>query len=187
VKANRVVLVAGLVVTLPLVGLLFSSLGRDPHRIDSPLVGRAAPPFHLVPLGGGAPLTLDSLRGRPIVLNFWATWCVPCVEEHPALLRAARRYGPEATFVGVVYADDEQAALAYLREHGSAYPAVVDNGGKAAIAFGVYGVPETFFISPDGVITQKHVGPLDDESITRLVAQARGAAPAASGAGGATR
>ncbi len=183
-KVNRGVLIAGLIVALPLVGLLFSQLGHDPHQISSPLVGRAAPPFRLVPLDGGAPITLGALAGRPAVLNFWATWCVPCVAEHPALLRAAARYGKDVAFVGVVYADEVPAALAYLREHGSAYPAALDDGGKAAIAFGVYGVPETFFISPAGVIVEKYVGPLDDETLARLIELTRGNRPGAAKAGG---
>ena len=88
---NPRVLVAGLAVVAPLVAVLVMNLGRDPHVIGSPLVGRIAPDFALQPMGGGAPVTLASLRGRPAVLNFWATWCVPCFEEHPVLVGAADR------------------------------------------------------------------------------------------------
>ena len=82
---NRKVLIAGLVVALPLVGLLLMSLGRDPRQVDSPLIGQKAASFSLRPVGGGAPVTLDTLRGRTLVVNFWATWCVPCFQEHPVL------------------------------------------------------------------------------------------------------
>ena len=93
VKLNPRVLLAGLAVVAPLVAVLLLNLGRNPHVIGSPLVGRTAPEFTLRPLGGGEPVTLASLRGRPAVLNFWATWCVPCFEEHPLL----REHAPAAS------------------------------------------------------------------------------------------
>jgi cytochrome c biogenesis protein CcmG/thiol:disulfide interchange protein DsbE len=174
---NRKVLAVGTLVALPLVGLLVVSLVRDVQKFDSPLVGRPAPPFHLMPAGGGAPVTLDALRGQPVVLNFWATWCVPCMDEHPVLQEGARRYAGRVRFLGALYADEEAGAVAYLREHGSAYPSLVDEGGRTAIAYGVYGVPETFFIGPDGTIVDKYVGPLSAPKLDELIAKAeRGSA-----------
>ena len=170
---NRKVFVIGLIVALPLVALLFASLSRDPTRIESPLNGRPAPAFRLAPLDGGAPLTLDSLRGRVIVLNFWATWCVPCVEEHAALAQAAQQFGRETAFLGVVYEDSAPEVRTFLGRSGAAYPMVMDEGGRTAIAYGVYGVPETFFISADGVIVDKHVGPLTPERLSQLIARAK--------------
>ncbi len=169
---NRRVLVAGLAVTLPLVALLVVSLGRDPHRMDAPLVGRPAPPFALRPAGGGQPVTLESLRGRPVLVNFWATWCVPCFQEHPVLTAGSRRY-PDVAFLGVVYEDEEPRVQRYLREQGGAYPSLMDDGGKTAIAYGVYGVPETYAIAPDGTIVDKHTGPLTDGRLRALVDKAR--------------
>jgi cytochrome c biogenesis protein CcmG/thiol:disulfide interchange protein DsbE len=169
---NRRVLVVGAVVALPLVGLLLVSLGRNPQRIDSPLVGMPAPFFRLVPAGGGAPVSLDQLRGRPVVLNFWATWCGPCFDEHPVLLDGARRHAGRAQFLGAIYDDEEAPIVAFLKQHGSAYPTLVDGGGRTAIAYGVYGVPETFFISPTGTITDKYVGPLTSEKLDELLARA---------------
>jgi cytochrome c biogenesis protein CcmG/thiol:disulfide interchange protein DsbE len=169
---NRRVLIAGLVIVLPLLGLLFANLGRDPHRVDSPLVGKPAPPFSLTPVGGGSPVTLDSLRGRPIVLNFWATWCVPCFEEHPVLVRAASALGQDVHFVGVIYEDEEAKVRAFLKERGGSYPSYMDEGGKTAIAYGVYGVPETYFISPDGTIVEKYVGPLNEATLAALLTKA---------------
>ena len=169
---NRRVLVVGAAVALPLVGLLLVSLGRDPHRFDSPLVGQPAPFFRLVPAGGGAPVSLDELRGQPVVLNFWATWCVPCFDEHPVLLDGARRHAGRAHFLGAIYDDEPGPVLAFLQQHGSAYPTLVDEGGRTAIAYGVYGVPETFFISPAGTITDKYVGPLSSEKLDELIARA---------------
>jgi cytochrome c biogenesis protein CcmG/thiol:disulfide interchange protein DsbE len=176
---NRRVLIVGLLFALPIVGLLFVSLGRNPNRLDAPVVGRSAPPFRLLLVGGGAPITLESLRGKPAVLNFWATWCGPCLDEHPVLVGAARTLGAEVQFVGVVYEDSEAAVADYLRRHGNAYPAVVDPGGRAAIAYGVYGVPETFFIDASGVVAQKQTGPLTAEKLAELLASTRGTARAA--------
>jgi len=162
---NRRVLLAGLVVVAPLVAVLVMNLGRNPHLIASPLVGRAAPDFVLRPLDGGEPVTLASLRGRPVVLNFWATWCVPCFEEHAVLVSAARATGDRAHFIGVVYQDDEEQVRAFLARQGSAYPSLLDPGSRTAIAFGIFGVPETFFIDGEGRIAAKHVGPLDAPSL----------------------
>src|SRR5207249_11155135 len=105
-RLNPWVLGAGLAVVVPLLAVLVLNLGRDPHSIRSPLVGRPAPAFSLAPVGGGAPLSLESLRGRPAVINFWATWCVPCFEEHAALTAAARTQR-DVQFVGIVYEDEE--------------------------------------------------------------------------------
>ncbi len=109
----------GLGVVAPLVAVLVMNLGRDPHVIGSPLVGRAAPDFALQPMGGGAPVTLASLRGQPVVLNFWATWCVPCFEEHPVLVGAARRLGEKVRFIGVIYEDSEEGVKSFLARQGS--------------------------------------------------------------------
>ena len=168
---NRLVLLVGLAVALPLVVLLVASLSRDPTRIDSPLIGRAAPAFRLIPLDGGDPLTLQSLRGRAVVVNFWATWCVPCVAEHAALVQAAQSSGTRVAFVGVVYQDQDSEVRAFLRQRGASYPMAMDPDGRAAIAYGVYGVPETFFISADGIIVNKQTGPLTAARLQQLLAE----------------
>lgn len=169
---NRRVLLAGLAVVVPLVGVLLANIDRDPNTMRSPLVGRPAPPFSLPAVGGGQPVTLASLRGRPVVLNFWATWCVPCYEEHGLLVEAARRYG-QVQFLGVVYEDEEERVQAFLAQQGNAYPSVMDAEGRTAIAYGVYKVPETYFIDARGAVAYKHMGPLDEASLRqalRLVA-----------------
>jgi cytochrome c biogenesis protein CcmG/thiol:disulfide interchange protein DsbE len=120
-------------------------------------------------------VALDSLRGKPVVINFWATWCVPCFQEHPALTEAARSF-PDVQFLGIVYEDDEALTQQFLRERGSAYPTLMDKEGRAAIAFGVFGVPETFFIDAGGRIVEKFVGPLDRGTILELIARAKGGA-----------
>jgi cytochrome c biogenesis protein CcmG/thiol:disulfide interchange protein DsbE len=173
---NWKVLLVGTALTLPLVGLLLRGLGRDPSRIESPLVGRTAPGFELVPLGGGEPVSLESLRGRVVVMNFWASWCAPCYQEHPVLLEAARKW-TDVAFLGIVYEDEEDSVKAYLAKLGSAFPSLMDQGSKTAIAYGVFGVPETFFITPDGVIADKFVGPLTPAALDSRLEKARGPNP----------
>jgi cytochrome c biogenesis protein CcmG/thiol:disulfide interchange protein DsbE len=174
---NRVVLIAGLLVVLPLLALLILNLGRDPHLVASPLVGRPAPPFSLAPLDGGAPVSLQGLAGRPAVINFWATWCIPCLDEHPVLVEAARTSQGDAHYLGIVYEDDEDRVRAFLRQRGAAYPSLLDPDGKTAIAYGIFGVPETFFLDAQGRIAAKHVGPLTRESLAANLAKASGSTP----------
>jgi cytochrome c biogenesis protein CcmG/thiol:disulfide interchange protein DsbE len=161
---NTRVLIVGLVIVAAIVFVLFAGLGKDPQHIDSPLVGRVAPPFTLRAVGTGEMLDIEKLRGKPVILNFWATWCGPCYEEHPTLVANARVL-PNVQFVGVVFNDDEDKIMRFLAERGSAYPTVLDANGKTAIAYGVGGVPETFFINPAGKIVAKFEGPLSTEAL----------------------
>ena len=161
---NKVALAAGLVVATPLLGILAMNLGRTPGELRSPLVSKPAPNAVLRSLREGSSLELASLKGRRVVLNFWASWCVPCVQEHAALNEAARS-NPDVAFVGVVYEDTEDGARSFLAERGAAYESYLDPDGRAAIAFGIYGVPESFFIDPRGQVTSKFVGPLDPDTI----------------------
>lgn len=162
---NRKVLLAGLVIVVPFIALLVANLGRDPHKVDSPLIGKDAPPFALRKVGTNEVIDVGALKGKPVVLNFWATWCVPCFSEHGVLVSSANRLGSNVQFIGVVYDDTEPKILAFLKQYGSAYPTLFDEQGKTAIAYGVYGVPETFFIDPQGRIADKFVGPLDPQKI----------------------
>lgn len=170
---NRKVLFVGLLVVVPLLGLLLANLGRDPRRVDSPMIGKPAPPFSLKPVGGGEAVSLEALRGKTVVLNFWATWCGPCFEEHGEFQKAARTLGPEVKFFGVIYEDEEDRVRDFLKQQGQAYPSLLDDSGKTAIAYGVYGVPETYFISPGGAISSKYAQPLDGATIQRAVREAQ--------------
>lgn len=166
---NKKVLVAGLILVVPLIALLAASFGTDPRAVRSPLIGKQAPPFTLRTVGDGQEISLASLRGKPAVVNFWATWCEPCKLEHGVLTRGAQAFGDQVQFVGIVYEDEEEAIQRFLARYGSGYPALLDVGGKTAIAYGVTGVPETFFIAADGTIVSKYAGPLSPDLLTRHV------------------
>jgi len=169
---NRTVLIVGSAIGLALVAVLFLSLGNDPSHIDSPLIGRPAPPFALKAINTGEMIDVARLRGKPVILNFWATWCVPCYQEHPVLVENAQRIGSNVQFVGVVFNDSEDKINAFLKQRGSAYPTLLDEQGKTAIAYGVGGVPETYFINPKGVIVAKFAGPMTTEVLQANLSKA---------------
>ncbi|MEL6759416.1 MAG: redoxin domain-containing protein [Myxococcota bacterium] len=159
---------AGLVALLisPLFVILAAGFGQDPHAVPFMLKDKPAPSFTLETLAGG---TLDSkeLAGKPAVVNFWATWCVPCVQEHGLLQSAARYYQGSATFIGIVYQDEKDPANEYLERYGNQFTQLWDEGSKVAIDFGVAGVPESFIIDGDGVVRFKQEGVLTKSVIER--------------------
>jgi cytochrome c biogenesis protein CcmG, thiol:disulfide interchange protein DsbE len=169
---NRVVLISGLVIFAALVGVLFLNLGHDPSAINSPLIGKPAPSFALKAVGTGQTIDVARLRGKPAIINFWATWCGPCYQEHPTLVQNAQVLGNQVQFVGVVFNDTEPKIQAFLSERGSAYPTLLDESGKTAIAYGVGGVPETFFLDKNGTIVAKYAGPLTTEELQANLAKA---------------
>ncbi|MDQ2689813.1 MAG: redoxin family protein [Chloroflexota bacterium] len=152
------------ILVVPLGWLLFTGFGRDPRAVASPLIGQAAPEWTLSTLDGGM-LSSADLAGRPYVVNFWASWCVPaCVEEHPVLAAAHERHGDEVTLVGILYQDAPADAESFLARYGDAgYPHLVDESSAVAIDFGVTGPPETFFVDADGIVRDKQFGQLTDE------------------------
>jgi len=162
------VLVASAIV--PLVVVLAVSLGRDPRAIRSPLIGQPAPAFSL-PLFDGGTVTNATYRGRVVILNFWASWCYPaCYQEAPALQRVWERFqGRGVTVVGINIQDREPAARRFIQEFGLTFPNGQDPSGKISIDYGVYGVPETFVLDPQGHVVYKHVGAITAEIIAARV------------------
>jgi cytochrome c biogenesis protein CcmG/thiol:disulfide interchange protein DsbE len=123
-------------------------------------IGGVAPSFTLADLDGN-PLRLSDLRGRPVIVNFWASWCGPCIDEFPALTRAAQSHQAERlAVVGIVYRDQADAARAFLRRMGATWRSAMDPGDRVASQFGVIGAPETFFIDRNGVIVDRQIGQL---------------------------
>jgi cytochrome c biogenesis protein CcmG, thiol:disulfide interchange protein DsbE len=162
---NRTVLIVGLLIVAAIVTILFMGLGKDPAHIDSPLIGRPAPGFALKAVGSGETIDLTRYRGKPVVLNFWATWCRPCWDEHPVLTANAQMLGDKVQFLGVVFQDEESKIKSFLQQRGWAYPTLVDQAGKTAIAYGVGGVPETYFLDGAGNIVAKFSGPMSADDI----------------------
>ncbi|SIQ78040.1 cytochrome c biogenesis protein CcmG, thiol:disulfide interchange protein DsbE [Rhizobium sp. RU33A] len=162
-----------LIAALPLV--LFAGLaavfmtqlqsGRDVSEIPSALIGTKAPVLDLAALEGSElpPLTTAAISGKLTLVNVFASWCVPCRQEHPMLLELSR--DPRVNVVGINYKDRNDNALRFLGELGNPYDAIgVDPNGKAAIDWGVYGIPESYLVGADGTILYKKVGPFDPES-----------------------
>ena len=159
-------LITGLVLITLMVVFFKNTFSFDPNRIDSPLIDQVAPAFELPRLGDGVLVDRGSLEGKPTVINFWATWCASCPMEHPLLVRAAKEFEGRATFVGIAYNDKNAAISSWLRRNGGeAYPTLVDVNGKAAIAYGVYGVPETYVLDRDGIVRYKHTGPINPRAL----------------------
>jgi cytochrome c biogenesis protein CcmG/thiol:disulfide interchange protein DsbE len=147
-------------VAIPILGLLAFGLTRNTYVLPTPLEGMAAPGFRLETISGDS-VSLADLRGRVVVLNFWASWCVPCRAEHGVLKLSQATYDPsEAVVLGVIYQDTKENALRFLRELGGDWRHMLDPSQRTAIDYGVYGVPETFFIGRDGLIGHKKVGPV---------------------------
>ena len=171
-RPRRVLLpVAAVAAVVALAAWVLSvGLQRDPTAIRSPLLGRPAPDFALRTLDRDRVVRLGDLRGQVVVVNFWASWCAECRVEHPALSAAWNRFRDAGVvFVGVDFQDDRADALAYLAGTGTSWPVVADPGSRTALAYGVYGIPETFIIGPDGRVTAKQVGPVTYDQLVREI------------------
>jgi len=144
----------------------------DPREIPSSLLGRPATPFALALFDGGR-FDVAEQRDRVVVVNFWALWCVPCREEAPVLEATWRTHRDRGVVVvGVNIQDSEPAARAFIETFGLTFPNGPDPGGRVAIDYGVYGIPETFVIGLDGRIAYKHVGLIGSSTLEARVGEA---------------
>lgn len=164
-------LLGAAMIAIPL--LLGIGLTRDPSYIPSMIVGRQMPDFRLPPLSGEGELAAATLLGKPLVINFWASWCVSCREEHPLLVELGDRAALFGGFsvIGVNYRDDPAAAERFLERQGRfPYASGVDERGRLGIDFGVYGMPETFFVDAGGTVRARHIGPLTRDAVAQNLA-----------------
>jgi cytochrome c biogenesis protein CcmG/thiol:disulfide interchange protein DsbE len=153
--------------------LLASGLGGDPRALSSELIGRPAPHFSLPRIDDEGAVDLGDLDGQVVVVNFWASWCIPCRDEHQALSAAWGRYRERGVVVlGVSFDDTPEAGLAFRDELGGDWPLVEDPRSDTAIDYGVFGVPETFVIGPDGTVTAKTTGAVTYEWLTENIERA---------------
>jgi cytochrome c biogenesis protein CcmG/thiol:disulfide interchange protein DsbE len=175
-RARWIALAAGAVVAV-LAVVLATQVGTDP-RADtnkSHLLGQNAPAVDLATLDGGRVRSSD-LAGKVVVVNFWNSWCIPCQEEHPALVEFFRRHAADPGFamVGIVRDDTEGAIRRYVNDEGVPYTVALDPGAQAALEFGTRGQPETYAISPDGVVQGAQIGPASVSTLESMYRAAGG-------------
>ena len=155
-----------LMLLVGLVAIFAVSLDRDPGLVRSVLIDKPAPPTVLPALEGSGVPGLDpaALKGQVTVVNVFASWCIPCRAEHPMLEALKAETGVK--LVGINQKDATENAMAFLTELGNPYDAIgVDADGRASIDWGVYGVPETFVVNAEGIVTYKHIGPIRAQSL----------------------
>ncbi len=130
-------------------------------------IGTEAPAFALADLDGN-PVRLADLRGRPVIVNFWASWCGPCVDEFPILQQAVDERGADGlAVVGIVFRDNSETARGFMQRMGATWPAVMDPGEDTAERYGIFGPPESFFIDANGIVVARQIGPLSRSDMER--------------------
>ncbi len=170
---STVTKLAVLLAILLLLGLLgYAVFGNRVFIKPSPIVGQQATDF-TIELFNGEKIKLSEMKGKAVLLNFWASWCIPCRDEAPALETSWRKYkNKPVVFIGVNVWDDKDSALLYLNEFGGEYENGRDPKGEIAVDYGVGGVPETYFIDTSGKIVDKYTGPLTEEIIDYFLGKA---------------
>ncbi len=172
-KALWIAVAVAVPVTM-LILVLATRPSAESKTVQSPLLGKRAPAAEGTTIDGNH-ANLADFRGKWVVVNFFATWCVPCREEHPDLVRFqdAHKAAGDATILAVVYSDSASAVRDFRTKEGGDWPILVDPDGRIALDYGVGGVPESFLINPDGIIVSKILGGVRSADLERLVAQAQ--------------
>jgi len=166
-----VIALLGLTVTLAL------AFRRDPHDIRTGTVGKPAPAFTLERLDGSGEVALADFSGKVVVVNFFASWCLPCTQENPTLIRVYERYrGSDVVLLGVNLQESRENGLAYVQRMGMSWATLADDDGRVVLSYGVFGPPETFFIGRDGIIEGRHIGPIDEATLVKAIEELRGQA-----------
>ena len=161
------------VVAVAFLGVLATRKSAEQSASDSPLLGKPAP--EVIGAGiDGSTVRLSQLRGRYVVLNFFASWCVPCAREHDDLLRfqEAHSEAGDATVLAVTFNDELEDARRFFEQRGGDWPVVADDRGKVSLDFGVRGPPESFLISPEGIVLTRIIGEVRYDGLESLIDQA---------------
>ena len=172
-RSSKAVRRSAVVVAVSVLAFVMLLATRQPAATrvaDSPLIGRTAPEISGQSVDGRA-VRLSAMRGRYVVLNFFATWCVPCQREHPELREFSDEAGGKAEVVAVIFDDDPARVRQFFEQRGGDWPVVDDPEGKVALDYGVRGPPESFLIAPNGVVVSRIVGEVTREGLTSLVAR----------------
>lgn len=156
-------------VVVTLVAVLVYGIANKGTQAGPRLAGKPAPDFTLNLFDGGS-ITLSQLRGRPVVLNFWASWCDSCREEAAVLEGAWREYKEkDVVFIGIAVRDSESGARQFIKDFNISYLNGPDSSNRVSLKYGVTGVPETVFVSREGLVVRKYVGPLNEWQIKRFI------------------
>lgn len=155
----------GLLILVPAVAFLILMGIGTYQRTDVPTPGKAVPDFTAPLLEGDGKLSMSDLEGKPVVVNFWASWCGPCKDEAPLLQAAYEEYGDRVAFLGVDIRDAMSDALEFVDTYGLTYPSVRDEEMRVYADYGLTGQPETFFVDAEGVLVKHVPGPVDEQTL----------------------